>query len=84
MQIKGYNTKQKNVIIEMLKQNKDRHLTADEMLKLCSQVAPTLFKNAGPACVNGTCTEGKMSCGHIKQVREYYINLKGNRNNAAE
>lgn len=34
MQIKGYNTKQKNVIIEMLKQNKDRHLTADEMLKL--------------------------------------------------
>lgn len=57
---------------------------ADEMLKLCSQVAPTLFKNAGPACVGGTCTEGKMSCGHIKQVREYYINLKGNRNNAAE
>jgi Fur family ferric uptake transcriptional regulator len=38
MQIKGYNTKQKNVIIEMLKQNKDRHLTADEMLKLLEEM----------------------------------------------
>lgn len=34
MQIKGYNTKQKNIIIDMLKNNKDRHLTADEMLKI--------------------------------------------------
>ncbi len=57
---------------------------ADEMLKLCSQVAPTLFKNAGPACLNGACTEGKMSCGKIKYVREYYDNLKGKQNNAAE
>ncbi len=34
MQIKGYNTKQKNMIIEMLENNKERHLTADEMLKI--------------------------------------------------
>ncbi len=38
MQIKGYNTKQKNVIIEMLKKNKDRHLTADEMLKILDEL----------------------------------------------
>lgn len=57
---------------------------ADEMLKICSQVAPTLFKNAGPACVSGVCTEGKMSCGNAKEMRNFYINLKGNGNNAAE
>ena len=49
---------------------------ADEMLKLCCEVAPTLFKNAGPGCVNGTCTEGKMTCGKAKEVREFYSNIK--------
>ena len=34
MQIKGYNTKQKTIIIDMLKNNKNRHLTADEMLRI--------------------------------------------------
>ena len=37
---------------------------AEEMLKLCKEVSPKLFKNAGPACMTGPCPEGKMSCGH--------------------
>ena len=50
---------------------------ADEMLKLCCQVAPTLFKNAGPSCVKtGRCGEGKMSCGKLKEVIESYKVLK--------
>ena len=35
---------------------------AEEMYKLVYAVAPTLFRNAGPACVSGPCTEGKMTC----------------------
>lgn len=51
---------------------------ADQMLKLCCEVAPTLFKEAGPNCVHGVCPEGKMSCGKCSQVREFYRELKGN------
>ena len=36
---------------------------ADEMLRLCKQVAPLLFKDAGPGCVRGHCPEGEKSCG---------------------
>ena len=35
---------------------------ADEMLKQCRSVAPSLFANAGPGCVRDACPEGKMSC----------------------
>lgn len=50
---------------------------ADEMLRLCCKVAPTLFKNAGPACVRfSKCGEGKMTCGKINEVRKYYEELK--------
>lgn len=46
---------------------------ADEMLKLCMEVAPNIFRYAGPSCVaDGKCPEGKMSCGKISEVREYY------------
>lgn len=45
---------------------------ADEMLRLVREVAPTLFKNAGPSCVKGSCPEGKMSCGKISEMRAYY------------
>ena len=41
-----------------------------EMLKLCREAAPTLFKKAGPACVSGACPEGKMPCGKAQEVRE--------------
>ena len=45
------------------------------MLKELKQVAPILFSNAGPKCLNKPCTEGKMSCGKIKEVREKFKNL---------
>lgn len=35
---------------------------ADEMLRLCKEVAPTLFAKAGAGCVRGHCPEGKMGC----------------------
>ena len=53
------------------------HNVANEMLKLCYQVSPLLFKNAGPNCIkNGKCPEGKMSCGKYKEVQEFYNKLK--------
>ena len=51
---------------------------ADQMLALVLQVAPNLFKNAGPACVSGPCPEGKMTCGHYKEIKEFYEGLKNN------
>ena len=43
---------------------------ADRMLKLCIEVAPHLFKNAGPSCVCGACPEGKMTCGEAVAMRK--------------
>ena len=37
---------------------------ADEMLRLCKEVAPEIFAKAGPGCVRGHCSEGKMGCKH--------------------
>jgi thymidylate synthase (FAD) len=37
---------------------------ADEMLRLCYQVAPALFADAGPGCVRGECPEGEKTCGN--------------------
>lgn len=48
------------------------HEVADQMLKLCKEVAPSLFKKAGPACLYKPCPEGKMCCGQTKEVREFY------------
>ena len=49
---------------------------ADRMLALCLEVAPHLFKQAGPPCVSGACPEGKMSCGKILEIREKYKLLR--------
>ena len=49
---------------------------AFKMLSLVSEVAPSLFKNAGPACINGKCTEGKMSCKKMDEVRKKIANIK--------
>ncbi len=49
---------------------------ANQMLALVSAVAPSLFKNAGPSCINGKCSEGKMSCGKLREVQEFYKKLK--------
>lgn len=45
---------------------------ATEMLRLCCEAAPALFRTAGPSCCCGSCTEGKMSCGKAKEVREKF------------
>lgn len=51
---------------------------ANQMLELVSKVSPNLFKNAGPSCLCGKCSEGKMSCGKPDEVREFYRRLKNN------
>ena len=43
---------------------------ADEMLRLCKEVAPVLFRDAGPGCVRGGCPEGKKSCGKPRGGKE--------------
>ncbi len=50
---------------------------ADQMLALVSEVAPHLFKNAGPSCLVGPCPEGKMSCGKRNEMIKKYKSLKG-------
>ena len=45
---------------------------AVEMLRLVKNVAPVLFKNAGPGCVRGACSEGNMSCGKAAEKRNYF------------
>ncbi len=49
---------------------------ANEMLKQVKEVASTLFKYAGPSCVNSPCPEGKMTCGKAKEMREIYLGNK--------
>ncbi|MBZ4688260.1 MAG: thymidylate synthase [Clostridia bacterium] len=46
-----------------------------EMLKLVKKVAPAIFVSSGPDCVSGSCSEGEMSCGRIKEVRARYKEL---------
>ena len=42
---------------------------ADEMLRLCREVSPVLFKSAGPSCaVTGKCSEGAMCCGEPRNA----------------
>lgn len=48
---------------------------AIEMLKLVKEVAPNIFKYAGPACLYEGCPEGNMTCGEIMKVREKFKNL---------
>lgn len=36
---------------------------AKSMLRQCKQVAPTIFKDAGPECVRSICPEGSNTCG---------------------
>ncbi len=48
---------------------------AIQMLRLVKPVAPHLFKKAGPNCVRGACSEGKMTCGEIQDVRAFFRNL---------
>ena len=45
---------------------------AYQMYRLVKDIAPTIFKKAGPSCVAGPCPEGKMSCGKIAEMRKKY------------
>lgn len=45
---------------------------ATQMLFLVREAAPHLFASAGPACLRGACTEGKMSCGRVQEVRAFF------------
>lgn len=47
-------------------------ILAEQMYAQVVAIAPTLFSHAGPACVDGACSEGKMSCGQAAQVRATY------------
>lgn len=49
---------------------------AKEMLRQAYEVAPTLFKDAGPNCLNGPCPEGNMTCGKRKEVIEEFNEIK--------
>jgi thymidylate synthase (FAD) len=41
---------------------------ADEMLRLCREVSPVLFRHAGPSCaVTGKCSEGAYCCGEPRE-----------------
>ena len=51
-----------------------------EKLRVCGmKAAPDLFHRAGPPCVHGGCTEGKMTCGEMVAVREKYRRLQEER-----
>jgi thymidylate synthase (FAD) len=49
---------------------------AMEMYKLCMEVAPNIFRHAGPDCVaKGQCNEGKMACGKGQEMRSTFAKL---------
>lgn len=48
---------------------------AVEMLRLVKEVAPVIFREAGPGCLGGPCPEGSMTCGKAAEVREFFRNL---------
>ncbi len=45
---------------------------ACQMLSLVKEVAPSIFADAGPACVRGGCSEGNMTCGMAKEMRKKF------------
>ena len=42
---------------------------ATEMHRLCMEIAPALFADAGPGCLRGACPEGEKSCGKAGEIR---------------
>lgn len=42
---------------------------AEQMHRLCMEVAPVLFADAGPGCLRGACPEGEKSCGRALSIR---------------
>lgn len=55
---------------------------AKEMHRLCMEVAPALFADAGPGCLRGACPEGAKTCGKagdIKRERQAMLDELKNR-----
>lgn len=50
---------------------------AREMLQQVREVAPVLFKFAGPECLHGPCPEGSMTCGQAAELRKEFLERKG-------
>ena len=48
---------------------------ATRMLALAKGKAPFIFKDSGPACVKGACSEGELTCGKPKEIRERFKKL---------
>jgi len=48
---------------------------ATRMLELAKREAPFIFADSGPACVTGPCSEGEMTCGHPKEIRQKFKSL---------
>ena len=42
---------------------------AEEMFRICFDIAPALFMDAGPACIRGKCPEGEKTCGMAPEIR---------------
>lgn len=47
-----------------------------QMLELVLQVAPSIFQNCGPSCLSGKCSEGKMACGRIYEIKDRYKRIE--------
>lgn len=47
-----------------------------QMLELAYKTAPAIFENAGPSCVSGSCSEGRMSCKQPEWAREKVQTIK--------
>src|SRR5512136_1729572 len=43
-----------------------------KMLGLVKEVAPIIFRQAGPGCLTGPCPEGTLTCGKTKEVRKNF------------
>ena len=50
---------------------------ATEMHRLCMEVAPALFADAGPGCLRGACPEGAKSCGRAAEIRKARRDMLG-------
>jgi len=42
---------------------------ATDMLVLAKQKAPFIFRDSGPACVTGPCSEGELTCARPAEIR---------------
>ena len=51
---------------------------ANKMFKIVYEVAPRVFENAGPSCLRGACSEGKMTCGEAVKIKKIFSDMKSN------